>query len=113
MNKCIKCGKSLSSWSKFKDMQMKEDVVYATVGTIFNAIRHAFWGNSRHRSEGVDHWSEELYYCLDCKIYYIKCPKCGNLLPLSVMPTNGKTIVKCKKCGDTTLYAGDYDSGGG
>ncbi len=113
MNSCIKCGKKLSSWSKFKDMQMKEDVVYATIGTIFNGIGHAFWGNSRHRKEEADHWSEEIYYCTDCKIYYMKCPKCGNLLPLSVMPTNGKTIVKCKKCGDATLYAGDYDAGGG
>jgi transcription elongation factor Elf1 len=43
----------------------------------------------------------------------MKCPKCGNLMPLSVMPKNGKTLVKCGNCGDRTLYADDYDMGGG
>ena len=111
-NKCVKCGQELCSWSKFKDMQYKEDTVYATIGSIFNGIEHGFWGNSRYRKEG-DHWSTKLYFCKTCKVYHMQCPKCGSLLPLSVMPKNGKTLVVCKKCGDSTLYADDYDAGGG
>ena len=109
---CKKCGKTLVTWSKFKDMKYKEDVAYAIIGSIFNGIGHGFWGNSRYR-KGGDHWSQELYFCFNCKTYHMKCPKCGNLLPLSVMPKNGKTLVKCKQCGDSTLYADDYDAGGG
>lgn len=112
MSTCKKCHRELCSWSKFKDMEMKEDMVYATVGSVFNGLSHMFWGNSRYRKD-CDHWTQDLYFCKNCKTYYIKCPKCGNLMPLSVMPKNGKTQVVCGSCGDKTLYAGDYDMEGG
>lgn len=112
MSTCKKCYKSLTSWSKFKDMEYKEGTAYAAVGSIFNGIGHMFMGNSGYRDD-CDHWSQELYFCMNCKTYHMKCPKCGNLMPLSVMPKNGKTLVKCGNCGDRTLYADDYDMGGG
>lgn len=112
MSTCKKCYKSLTSWSKFNDMEYKEGTAYAAVGSIFNGIGHMFMGNSGYRDD-CDHWSQELYFCMNCKTYYMKCPKCGNLMPLSVMPKNGKTLVKCGNCGDITLYADDYDMGGG
>ena len=102
----------MTSWSKFKDMEYKEGTAYAAVGSIFNGIGHMFMGNSGYRDD-CDHWSQELYFCMNCKTYHMKCPKCGNLIPLSVMPKNGKTLVKCGNCGDRTLYADDYDMGGG
>ena len=112
MSSCKKCQRTLVSWSKFKDMEMKGDTATAVVGSVFNGLGHMFWGNSRYKS-GSDHWSQELYYCRNCKTYYMKCPKCGNLMPLSDMPQNGKTLVTCNNCGDKTLYAADYDMGGG
>lgn len=112
MSTCKQCQSNLTSWSKFKDMEMKADTVSAVVGSVFNGLGHMFWGNSRYRG-GSDHWSQELYFCRNCKTYYMKCPKCGYLMPLSVMPQNGKTLVVCNICGDKTLYAADYDMGGG
>ncbi len=94
-------------------MEMKENVGYAIIGSIFNGLGHFWSGNSRYRDLKVDHWSETVYYCHNCNTYYMECLQCDNLLPLSSMPTNGQTIVKCKKCGNTTLYAGDYDMSGG
>ena len=112
MSSCKKCQSTLVSWSKFKDMEMKGNTATAAVGSIFNGLGHMFLGNSLYRS-GSDHWSQELYYCKNCKTYYMKCPKCGNLMPQGDMPQNGKTLVTCNTCGDKTLYAADYDMGGG
>lgn len=111
MSTCKNCLRSLSSWSKYKDMEMKEGTGYALVGSLFNGLGHMVMGNSGYRND-CDHWSIELYFCTNCKTYYMKCPKCGNLMPLSVMPNNGKTVVKCSNCGDRTLYADDYNMGG-
>lgn len=112
MSTCKKCYTGLTSWSKFKDMEYKEGTPYAAVGSIFNVLGHMVMGNAGYRDD-CDHWSQELYFCTNCKTYYMKCPKCGNLMPLSVMPKNGKTLVKCGNCDDRTLYAADYNMGGG
>ncbi len=111
MSRCKKCYKDLTSWSKFKDLSMKEGVALAAVGSIFNGISHMLMGNSGYRN-GCDHWSQDLYFCEHCKSYYIKCPKCKNMMQLAEMPQNGQTVVRCSECGDRTLYAGDYDMGG-
>ena len=111
MSTCIYCYRELSSWSNFKDMEMKDGTLMAAAGSIFNGLGHMFWGNSRYKRD-ADHWSHTLFYCKNCKTYYLKCPKCGNLMPLSEMPHNGKTEATCSSCGDTTLYADDYDMGG-
>lgn len=112
MKLCKKCNKNLASWSKFDDMVMKEGVLYAIFASVFNGFVHMVMGNSSYR-KGSDCWSNELYYCTRCKIYYIKCPNCGEMMPLSVMPKNGKTIVECKECEKKILYATDYNMGGG
>lgn len=111
-NKCKKCLKDLSKWSKFKDMEMKENVVYAIVGSVVNGLGHMFWGNARYKSDGCDHWTKDLYFCKNCGSYYIRCAKCGNFIMLKMMPKNGKTQAVCSLCGDKILYAGDYDMGG-
>ena len=108
---CKKCCKDLISWSKFKDLEMKEGIALAAVGSIFNGISHMVMGNSGYRND-CDQWSQELYFCMNCKTYYMKCPKCGTLMPLSDMPKNGKTMLKCGSCGSKILYANDYDMGG-
>lgn len=111
MSRCNNCYKHLKSWSKFKDLTMKEGTALAAVGSIFNGISHMFMGNSGYRKD-CDHWSQDLYFCENCKLYYIKCPKCKDLMQLTEMPKNGKTVAICRSCGDRTLYAGDYDMGG-
>lgn len=111
MSTCKKCSRSLTLWSKFKDMELKEGTTRAVVGSVFNGIGHMVMGNSGYR-DNCDHWSQELYFCMNCRTYYMTCPRCGNLMPLSFMPVNGKTVVKCSKCDDRTLYADDYDIGG-
>lgn len=112
MSTCKSCYTTLSSWSKFKDMEMKEGTAYAAVGSVLNGLGHMFLGNFGYK-EGCDNWSQELFFCKNCKTYFMKCPSCGNLMPLSVMPENGKTIVKCGNCSKKTLYAADYNMGGG
>lgn len=111
MNTCKNCYRSLTPWSKFKDMEMREGTAYAAVGSIFNGIGHIFMGNSGYVGD-CDYWSQELYFCTNCKTYYMKCPKCDNLMSINDMPKNGKTLVKCSRCGSNTLYAGDYDMEG-
>ena len=71
MSTCKKCYKSLTSWSKFKDMEYKEGTAYAAVGSIFNGIGHMVMGNSGYRDD-CDHWSQELYFCMNCKTYNMK-----------------------------------------
>lgn len=112
MKRCQKCHNSLIKWSKYKDMERNDGTGFAIAGSIFNGLKHFVMGNSGYRSD-CDHWSLELYFCESCKTYYMKCPNCGNLMSLSEMPRNGKTIAKCSNCGDKTLYAGDYNMGGG
>lgn len=112
MDSCKNCGHSLVSWNKFKDMRSKEGTTYAVLGTIFNGLKHEFTSSIGYRQD-CDEWSTELYFCEHCTTYFMKCPKCDHLLPLSVMPKNGKTLVVCNQCGHRTLYAGNYDTAGG
>lgn len=91
---------------------MKQNTIFASVNSIFNGIEHMLMGNSGYRQD-CNHWSQELYFCMNCRTYYVKCPKCGNLMPINEMPQNGQTVVQCSDCGDRTLYASDYDMGGG
>lgn len=112
MRTCKKCNGGLSWWSNFRDMAMKENIAYASVMSLFNGIDHMVFGNSKLRTDG-DYISETLFYCKRCKTYYIPCPKCRELIPLNSMPKNGQTMVECSNCGTKTIYAGDYEMGGG
>ena len=69
-------------------------------------------GNCRYAS-GADYWNQEVFYCRHCGTYYMRCPDCGKLIPVSGMPENGKTKATCLSCGNVVLYAGDYDMEGG
>ena len=111
MEKCKNCHGELTSWSDFKERNNREGIAVAIAGSLIKGVEHMFLGNLRHK-EGADHWSLGLYLCQNCKKYYLKCPNCGNLMPLDSMPKNGKTMVDCTQCGHKTLYAGDYDMGG-
>lgn len=112
MKACKNCQGELSWWSNFRDMTMKENVTYAALMSLANGIGHMFMGNSNHK-HGADYYSESLYYCKRCRTYYMPCPKCDYLIPLNSMPEDGQTMVTCINCGTKTLYAGDYEMGGG
>ena len=112
MRICKKCQSELSWWSNFRDMTMKENVTYAAFVSLCNGIEHMFMGNAGQKG-GSDYYSLTLYYCKQCRTYYMPCPKCDHLITLSGMPKDGQTLVTCKNCGTKTLYAGDYEMGGG
>ncbi len=112
MDKCKKCSKELTSWSKFKDMEMKQNTAYAVVGSVVNGLGHMFWGNALYKRDGCEHWASDLYFCKNCGTYHLRCPNCGHLIILSEMPKNGKTQAVCGVCGDKTLYARDFNMGG-
>lgn len=109
---CKKCHGELSWWFNFRDMAMKENILYASLMSIGNGIIHMFMGNSGQRYD-ADIYSTTLYYCKNCKTYYMPCPRCNHLMTLKYMPVDGKTMVTCTCCGTKTLYAGDYEMGGG
>lgn len=112
MDKCKKCSCELMRWSEFKEMEMRNNAFVAILGSVVNGAGHMFLGNSRYK-KGADYWSQDLYFCYNCKTYYLKCSNCNNYLPLGAMPKNGQTMATCSRCGKKTLYAGDYDMGGG
>lgn len=60
MSTCKSCYTTLSSWSKFKDMEMKEGTAYAAVGSVFHGLGHMFIGNSGYKDD-CDNWSQELF----------------------------------------------------
>ena len=111
--KCDKCGyHDVVAWSKQQDMNMKEGLAYAVVGTIFNGLGHFVLGNSRY-NKSADLWNQEVFYCRHCGAYFMRCPECKTLIPVRDMPEDGKTIARCGSCRKTVLYASDYDMGGG
>lgn len=111
MEKCKKCSSELMSWSEFKEMEMRDNTLVAILGSVVNGAGHIFWGNSRYK--GAEFWTQEVYFCYNCKTYYMRCTNCKNLIPLGAMPENGQTLKTCDKCGKQILYAHDYDMGGG
>lgn len=111
--KCDKCGyHDLVTWSKQQDMNMKEGLAYAVVGSVFNGLGHFLMGNSRY-DKSADLWNQEVFYCRHCGAYFMRCPECKTYIPVNDMPVNGKTIARCGKCRKTVLYAFDYDMSGG
>lgn len=109
---CKKCHGELSWWFNFRDVAMKENILYAALTSLSDGIIHMFKGNSGQRYD-ADIYSTTLYYCKNCKTYYMPCPRCNNLMTLKYMPVDGQTMVTCTCCGTKTLYAGDYEMGGG
>lgn len=75
---------------------------------------YAPFSASRSNKQKADFRTLDLYYCMHCKSYYIVCPGCGALNPLSEMPNETRTLISCSRCHKRILYAeGDYSMGGG
>lgn len=113
-DKCKKCMNTLLPWSKFRDLKNKEGVGLAICGSIINSLDHFWSGESRSRKQKPDYRTLDLYYCPNCRSYYLKCPGCNAINLLAEMPNETRTVVACSRCCKRILYAGgDYSMGGG
>ena len=113
-HKCKKCLRELRPWSKFKDLKSKEGLGLAICGSMINGVDHFWSGESRSNKQKADFRTLDLHYCEHCKSYYIVCPECGTLNPLSEMLNETRTLISCSRCRKRILYAeGDYSMGGG
>ncbi len=111
---CTNCYRTLTPWSKFKDIKEKEGVGLAICSSIINGVDYFWSGESRSRKHRPDYRTLDLYFCQNCKAYFLKCPGCNTLIKLSEMPKETRTMVACTKCKKSVLYAdGDYSMGGG
>ena len=112
--KCKKCMNDLHPWSKFKDLKQKESIGLAICGSIINKLEHFWSGESQSCKQKSNFRTLNLFYCLNCRSYYLKCPGCSTLNLLVEMPNETRTAVVCSKCRKRVLYAeGDYSMGGG
>lgn len=111
---CPNCRKTAKSWSKFKDLKMREGIGLALCGSFINGIDHFMCGESRSSNKHPDYRTTELYYCDGCKKYFLKCPGCKSYIKLDSMPNETRTLATCNWCHKKVLYAEeDYNMGGG
>lgn len=111
---CPRCRKELKSWSKFKDLKMKEGIGLALCGSIINGVDHFMCGEYRSSNKKPNYRTLDLFYCDSCKSYHLRCPGCNTLIKLEAMPNETRTLVQCPSCRKSVLYAeGDYTMGGG
>ena len=82
MSKCPYCNTVLLSWSKFKDLKEKEGLGLAVCGFILNGLDHFMSGESRSQKQDSDYRTLNLFYCEQCKTYYLKCPHCNTYIYL-------------------------------
>lgn len=113
-DKCKKCMSNLQGWSKFKDLKQKEGIGLAICGSLINGLDHLWSGESRSNKQKTDYRTLDLYYCSNCKTYYLKCPGCNTFNSLTEMPNETQTVIVCSGCQKKMLYAEkDYSMGGG
>lgn len=104
----------LRIWSKFKDLKDKEGIGLAVCGSIINRLYLFGSGESRSSKQKPDYRTLDLFYCPNCKSYYLQCPKCNAYNQLSKMPHETRTLIVCTRCRKRILYAEkDYSMGGG
>lgn len=109
---CPQCNRELKSWSKYKDLKLKEGTGLALIGSFYKSVENWFCGESRSVKLRPNVRTTLLYYCESCKSYHLLCD-CRTLIKMDEMPTETKTMVTCPGCGKKVLYAlEDYSSGG-
>ncbi len=111
---CPNCRKTAKSWSKFKDLKMREGIGLALCGSVINGFDHFMCGESRSQNQKPDYRTTELYHCDSCKKYFLRCPGCKSYIKLDSMPNETRTLCSCTRCHKKVLYAEeDYTMGGG
>lgn len=102
MEKCTRCASVLKEWNIYEDGKLKHGTVWGILCTILSSSPSANRAFSLFHSS--DKKSFELFFCQNCKKYYLKCSVCGELIETNRMPEQAYTVLKCQYCHKRIRY---------